>query len=133
VLQSSSRRGFVERPFTGDGSLGAPGRALSARADVWTASERVYIGAAIASSLHAPPADEILIDGLPEAGDDDLKFQFMHRISSNVEGVRGPTSHATHVQTQIAFQASYAQKCRRDVVMARRVRCRAGRHEGPKL
>lgn len=70
LLQSAARRGIVERPITGDRFFGGPGRAISARADVWTRSETLYIGTAIASAFHAPPSDELQVDGLSEADED---------------------------------------------------------------
>lgn len=67
ILMASTRRGLVERPFTGDKAFGGPGRAISIRSDGAAQRGKVRWSTALASTLHAPDADEIRIDGLPEA------------------------------------------------------------------
>lgn len=69
LLTSSSRRSLVERPFTGDKAYGAPGRAIGMKVDGWSRGRTRYWSAAVASALHAPEADEIRVDGLPEASE----------------------------------------------------------------
>lgn len=68
VLGSSSRRGLVERPFTGDRSLGSPGRALSLKVDGWHAERTVHWSAALAETRHSQEPDEIRVDGAAEFG-----------------------------------------------------------------
>ena len=70
LLASSSRRGLVERPFTGDRGLGSPGRALSLKVDGWHRARTLYWSAAVAESRQSGERDEIRIDGPAEAGDD---------------------------------------------------------------
>ena len=67
LLGSSSRRGLVERPVTGDRSLGSPGRALAIRTEGWHRRRTLYWSAAVASSRQSPDADEIRVDGITEA------------------------------------------------------------------
>lgn len=67
ILMSASRRGLVERPFTGDKAFGGPGRSISIRTDANGRRGAVRWSGAIASTLHAPDANEIRMDGLPEA------------------------------------------------------------------
>jgi opacity protein-like surface antigen len=67
LLTSSSRRDLVERPFTGDRSLGSPGRALGVKIDGVNQTHTVLWSGEIASSLHEPAAGQIRIDGVTEA------------------------------------------------------------------
>lgn len=67
VLISSSRRGLVERPVTGERAFGASGRALSARVDGRNAGRTVLWSAAMASVHHAPATDQLRLDGLATA------------------------------------------------------------------
>lgn len=69
LLASSSRRGLIERPVTGDRSLGSPGRALGIRAEGWHRRRTIYWSSAIAASNQSPDPDEIRIDGIAEAED----------------------------------------------------------------
>ena len=70
VLTSSSRRGLVERPFTGDRDFGSPGRALSVKVDGWHMDKRAYWSAAVAESRQSGEPDEIRLDGTAESGSD---------------------------------------------------------------
>ena len=67
LLTSSARRNLVERPFTGDRSLGSPGRALGVKMDGVNRAHRFFWSGEIASSLHAPVANQIRVDGITEA------------------------------------------------------------------
>jgi hypothetical protein len=67
VLASSSERGLIERPFTGDRGFGSPGRALSVKIDGWHRRQTLYWSAALASSRQSPDPDEIRVDGITEA------------------------------------------------------------------
>lgn len=73
VLGSSSRRGLVERPFTGDRGYGSPGRAISVRADGWHRDKTVFWSAAVAETRHSGDPDELRIDGVAELGDDGIE------------------------------------------------------------
>ena len=67
VLAPSSRRGLVERPFTGERAFGAVGRAIAVQVEGRHAERHVQWAAALASALHAPDALEIRIDGLADS------------------------------------------------------------------
>jgi phosphate-selective porin OprO/OprP len=67
VLAPSSRRGLVERPFTGERSFGAVGRAIAVQVEGRHAQHHIQWAAALASALHAPDALEIRIDGLADS------------------------------------------------------------------
>ena len=67
LLTSSARRDLVERPFTGDRSLGSLGRALGVKVDGMNHSHTFLWSGEIASSLHAPGANQIRVDGIAEA------------------------------------------------------------------
>jgi hypothetical protein len=67
VLGSSSRRGLIERPFTGDRGFGSPGRALAVRLDGWHRRRTTYWSAAVASVRHSPDPDQIQLTGTAEA------------------------------------------------------------------
>jgi hypothetical protein len=69
LIVSSSRRGLVERPFTGDRAFGSPGRALSMRADGWHRDHTIFWSAAIADTRHSGEPDELRLDGVAELGD----------------------------------------------------------------
>ena len=69
-LQSSSRRSLVERPFTGDGAFGAPGRAIAVRADGWHRRRTFRWSAAVASSRHSPDPEAIGLDGIAQSEPD---------------------------------------------------------------
>jgi hypothetical protein len=69
VLEASSRRSLVERPFTGERAFGAPGRAFGVQADGRHNNQRIQWAAAVSSVLHAPDAVEIRFDGVTEADD----------------------------------------------------------------
>jgi hypothetical protein len=70
VLISSSRRGLVERPITGERAFGASGRALSARVDGRNATRSLLWSAALASVHHAPTSDQLRLDGLATSRSD---------------------------------------------------------------
>lgn len=82
VLASSSRRGLVERPFTGDRAYGSPGRALSIRADGWHRGKTIFWSAAVADTRHGTDLDELRLDGVAELGDDGLEG---HLLAGRVE------------------------------------------------
>jgi hypothetical protein len=67
LLASASRRGLIERPLTGDRSLGSPGRALGIRAEGWHRGRTIYWSSVVASSRQSPDPNEIRIDGITEA------------------------------------------------------------------
>jgi hypothetical protein len=67
LLTSSAKRNLVERPFTGDRSLGSPGRALGVKMEGVNHAHTWLWSGEIASSLHAPAANQIRIDGVAEA------------------------------------------------------------------
>lgn len=69
VLFSSSRRGLIERSFTGERGFGAPGRALGVQADGRHREARVQWAAALSSVYHAPNVAEVRLDGITEADD----------------------------------------------------------------
>ena len=64
VLTSAARRGFVERPVTGERAYGSPGRAISFRVDGRDTGHLLLWSAALASVHHAPSSDQIRLDGL---------------------------------------------------------------------
>lgn len=70
LIASSARRSLVERPVTGDRSLGSPGRAIGVKLDGVTRSHSVLWSGEIASSLHAPGVNQIRTDGIAEADRD---------------------------------------------------------------
>ncbi|MEO5897404.1 MAG: porin [Vicinamibacterales bacterium] len=65
---SSSRRGLIERPFTGDRAFGTPGRALAIKAEGSPRSKTVYWAAALAATTSSADGGEIRLDGPAEAG-----------------------------------------------------------------
>jgi phosphate-selective porin OprO and OprP len=67
VLAPSSRRGLIERPFTGERPFGAVGRAIAVQVEGRHSAQRIQWAAALASALHAPDAFEIRIDGLADS------------------------------------------------------------------
>jgi hypothetical protein len=69
VLEASSRRSLVERPFTGERAFGAPGRAFGVQADGRHRDHRLQWAAAVSSMRHAPDAAEIRFDGVTESDD----------------------------------------------------------------
>lgn len=70
LLTSSARRNLVERPFTGDRSLGSLGRALGVKVDGSNHSHTLLWSGEVAASLHAPGANQIRTDGIAEASND---------------------------------------------------------------
>jgi phosphate-selective porin OprO and OprP len=70
VLASSSRRGLVERPISGERAYGSPGRGLSIKLDGVADGGKRQWSATLGSSLHAPSADEIRVDGIADSSDD---------------------------------------------------------------
>jgi hypothetical protein len=64
VLVSSARRGFVERPVTGERAYGASGRAIAFKVDGRDVDHLLLWSAAVASVHHAPTSDQIRLDGL---------------------------------------------------------------------
>ena len=69
LFGSSSRRGLIERPFTGDRAYGSPGRALSLRADGWHRQNTIFWSASLADTRHSAEPSEIRLDGVAELGD----------------------------------------------------------------
>ena len=69
LFGSSSRRGLIERPFTGDRAYGSPGRAISIRADGWHREKTVFWSASLAETRHSANPFEIRLDGVAELGD----------------------------------------------------------------
>jgi phosphate-selective porin OprO and OprP len=82
TLGSSSRRGLVERPFTGDRGYGSPGRAISLRADGWHRNKTFFWSASVADTRHSGDPDELRIDGAAELGDDGMEG---HLLGGRVE------------------------------------------------
>lgn len=70
LLTSSARRQIVERTFAGDRSLGSLGRAIGVKVDGTNRHHTFTWSGELASSLHAPDASQIRVDGLTEAGTD---------------------------------------------------------------
>jgi hypothetical protein len=70
LLASASRRSLVERPLTGDKTLGAPGRAIALRVDGRNHPGTFEWSGALASALHSPNAQFLRIDGLAESRED---------------------------------------------------------------
>jgi hypothetical protein len=70
LITSSARRSLVERPFTGDRSLGSLGRAIGIKVDGVSHGHRILWSGEVASSLHAPGVNQIRIDGIAEADSD---------------------------------------------------------------
>jgi hypothetical protein len=68
LLASSSRRAFIERPFTGDRAYGSPGRAPLVKLEGSHADRRVSWAAAGGTSRQVLDEDEVRIDGPAEAG-----------------------------------------------------------------
>lgn len=69
LFASSSRRGLIERPFTGDRAYGSPGRALSIRADGWHRRRSIFWSASLAETRHSADPFEIRLDGVAGLGD----------------------------------------------------------------
>jgi hypothetical protein len=69
ALASTTRRGLIERPATGERPFGAPGRTMSVQIEGRHDGERLQWAAAIGSALHAPDVLEIRIDGIADARD----------------------------------------------------------------
>jgi hypothetical protein len=67
-IGSSSRRGLIERPFTGDRAFGTPGRALAIKAEGSPRSKTIYWATALATTTYGADGDEIRLDGYAEAG-----------------------------------------------------------------
>ena len=70
LLASSSRRGLVERPVTGDRSLGSPGRAPGVFAAGWHRRRSIHWTAGAAYSQQSPDAQEVRVDGPAERQSD---------------------------------------------------------------
>ena len=70
LITSSARRSFVERPATGDRSLGSLGRALGIKTDFTNHARTLLVSGMIASALHAPGVNQIRTDGITEADSD---------------------------------------------------------------
>lgn len=69
LITSSSRRDLIERPFTGDRSLGSLGRAIGVKVDGAVHGRTLLWSGMLASSHHAPNVNQIRTDGIAEAGD----------------------------------------------------------------
>lgn len=68
LLLSSSRRGLIERPFTGDRAYGSPGRAPSVKAEGWHRGKRLYWAMVVGDSRQVPDPDEVRVEGPAESG-----------------------------------------------------------------
>lgn len=77
ILGSSSRRGLVERPFTGDRSLGSPGRALSLNVSGWHRARTVHWSASAAETRQSRDPGEVRLDGVAELGDEGSEGQMI--------------------------------------------------------
>jgi phosphate-selective porin OprO and OprP len=63
LLVSSSKRGLIERPFTGDRLFASPGRTIGVRIDGLNKHTLLWSGA-VTSALQAPNVNLLRIDGL---------------------------------------------------------------------
>lgn len=68
LIASSSRRGLVERPFTGDRAFGSPGRLIGAKVDGWHHERTIYWSGMAGVTRNSPDPDEIRLDGAAEGG-----------------------------------------------------------------
>jgi hypothetical protein len=68
LIASSSRRSFVERPFSGDRGFGSPGRLIGIKADGWHRARTIYWSGMAGVTRNSPDPDEIRLDGASEGG-----------------------------------------------------------------
>lgn len=107
-LTSSSKRGLVERPFTGDRGFGSPGRALSLKVDGWHIDKRAYWSAAVAESQQSGEPDEIRLDGTAEAGSDGFDGRMLvARVEAHPLG-EVPRDHGDFERGPFRFTAGAA-------------------------
>jgi len=68
LITSSSKRSFVERPFTGDRAFGSPGRMIGLKAEGWHRERSIYWSGMAGITRHSPDAGEVRLDGAAEGG-----------------------------------------------------------------